>query len=298
MLQKIIREHPDFISVAQESGSIWQNYVHPSLNDWQCEMFDTSDLSQEKIEEIKMMFGKYALSANLWNKFGKLNIMKYQQNPFLAPVLRTGYKVVTMMLNTLPKRGNNSRLVDKSVHCGLWLNLIDSVFPDALYIHIMRNGIKSVDSMIDGWLNPNRFFTYTLPKKLEIPDYPYQMWNFALPQGWSEYTKKPLEEVVSFQWCQIQQSIMTYFKDENFKGRTISIKLEDLVSDTGQTLGNITSFIGLEWDSYFKRLAKGLPVINSQPSRKVLTGWHKNNPGYKDKILLLTTPTMKTMGYT
>ncbi|MCS4503424.1 sulfotransferase [Arhodomonas aquaeolei] len=269
LLQTIIREHEGFRSVAKESGFVWHKYCHPSLRDWRCEGCPASAIDQRAIEEIRHQFDRYALSSRSWRRASGLNVLRYQRSPLMAPVLKGGYFLLARLLRVLRavmSGSSQGRLVDKSVHSGLFLNLLDAVFPDALYIHIVRNGDDTVSSMIDGWLNPDRFFTYDLPGGLQIPDYPYREWNFALPPGWEEYRKRPLADVVAFQWTRLQSSIMEHFDAPVLRERLLRVKLEDLTNNPTGTLRRIAAHVDLPWSDYFERLGQKMPTVNARPS--------------------------------
>lgn len=270
LMQKIVREQEGFRSVAKESGFIWREYCHPALQDWRYEGCPPARIDPRAVTDIRKRFQRYALSSSTWQKASGLDILRYQRSPLLAPVLRTGYFALAGLSRALrvlrPGQDDCARLVDKSVHSGLFLDLVDRVFPDARYIHIVRNGPDSIASMIDGWLNPDRFFTYSLPGGLQIPDYPHADWNFALPAGWEAYRDRPLADVVTFQWTRLQQAILAHFDDPERKQRLLRVKLEDLSADPGVALHRIGEFIEVPWSGHFQRLAREMPAVNARPA--------------------------------
>jgi len=269
LLQKIIREYEGFRSVAKESGFIWRSYTHPSQNDWHCEGTPADRINSAVIAEIQRQFDRYALSARAWRRASRLDIMRYQRSPLLAPLLRAGYfgvvSAVRLFQPLVHPPGSRERLVDKSVHFPLFLELVDQVFPDAHYLHIVREGKRTVRSMLDGWLNPDRFFTYEVPGGLSIPDYPYRHWNFALPPGWESYRQRPLADVVTFQWTSLQQRVLDHFDRAGRSDRLLRMQLEHLVTDPEPVLRQIADFIEVPWSGYFERLCRGLPRVNARP---------------------------------
>lgn len=271
LLQTIIREHEGFRSVAKESGFIWRKYCYPALHGWRYEGCPTDAIDEHALDDIRRQFDRYALSSKSWRKASGLNVLRYQRSPLLAPMLRGGYFALASMsrvARSLRPRGSKERLVDKSVHSALFLSLIDEAFPDAVYLHIVRDGRDTVPSMLDGWLNPDRFFTYDLPGGLQIPDYPFSDWNFALPPGWEAYRDRPLADVVTFQWTHLQRAILDHFDAPERQGRLLRIKLEDLSSDPVDTLRRIAAFVDLPWSGYFERLGRQMPMVNARPSAR------------------------------
>ena len=185
MLQRILRGYPGFVSVAKESGHIWRRYTHPSVHDWRSESCDVESMTEGDVQKLQRSFARYALPSSTWVKADAQDVLRYQRNPLLsALVFRPAYHALALARSVVASRTLDMRLVDKSVHSRMWLPLVDLVFPDATYVHIVRNPRQTLRSMIAGWLNPSRFFTYRLPRDLRIPDYPHDRWNFVLPPGW------------------------------------------------------------------------------------------------------------------
>jgi len=273
LLQKIVREHDGFFSVAKESDFIWRAYTHPANHDWRYEGGPIGGVDEAAIEDIHRQFDRYALSARAWRRASNLDIMRYQRSPALAPVLRAGYFGVSSALRFLRPvmraKEDRPRLVDKAVNSSLFLDLIDEVFPDARYVHVVREGERTVRSMIDGWLNPDRFSTYDVPGGLAIPDYPHRCWNFALPPGWEPYRQRPLADVVAFQWTSLQEKILDHFDRGGRDDRFLRVHLEQLVAQPEAVLGLIADFIGVPWSEYFRRLSRDLPRVNARPDSAV-----------------------------
>jgi hypothetical protein len=271
-MQKIVREHNGFRSVAKESDFIWRKYCHPRLHSWRYEGCPPERIDDRTIDYVHARFRRYTLSAKAWRRAKRLDVQRYQRSPLLAPFLRAGYFVfaaasqpVSELLPLASGSNDDWRLVDKSVNSALFLNLLDRVFPDAKYVHIVREGNATIRSMVESWLNPDRFFTYIVPGGLQIPDYPHKGWNFALPAGWEDYRSKPLADVVTFQWTQLQQAILSHFDEPDGGARLLRVKLEDLVNDRCSVLRRLADFIEVPWSDYFERLSRGMPSVNARP---------------------------------
>lgn len=269
LVQKIIREHKGFCSVAKESGFIWRPYVHPSKNAWKYEGWEGGLLDPCEILEIQEAFARYALSWSAWRRAAAFNVMRYQRSRYTAPIFRAGYHAIALVNRSLQRgAGKNiqkDRLVDKSVHSPFFLSLIDQVFPDARFVHIVRDGWNTVPSMLDGWLNPSRFFTYDVPDGHQIPDYPHRLWNFALMSGWEELRGQCLANVVCAQWVALQEAALQYFSNVSTE-RILRIYLEELTTSPRNTLQDLAKFLGLSWSSYFETLVNDLPKVNARPS--------------------------------
>ena len=293
LIQKIIREHPSFISVPRESDMIWNPYCHPKNNHWDGEGINDTDINTEIINTIRDTFNQMALPAATWQRWSQFNLMAH---PLSAAIVRKLYQPAFNLLKILRKvipRDNakhHYRLVDKSVHCPLWLNLVEAAFPDALYIHITRDGLHTVDSMLDGWLlESKRFNTYHL-SELNIQGYAGHDWNFALPYGWRDYTEKSLEQVVAFQWCSIQNAILSHL-DSIEPFRSVQVKLEDLTAYPTETLQNLSDFMNVP--NTFAQYEQGVPVMNASPNQHN----HFRYPVQIANIANVLEPLQKRLGY-
>lgn len=272
LLLKILREHDGFRSVAKESQFIWEPWTHPARHEWQYEGWISGKLSQAEILKIRSAFDRYTMSSRFWRRTNVNRMFGYRRTPAFAPLFRLAYDIFSRVNQisaafTGSNEDSTARLVDKSTSYGLFLPLAEQVFPDAKYLHIVREGTDTVRSMAESWLNPERFFSFRLPGGLAIPDYPHELWNFGLPAGWPGMRSSYLAEVAAFQWAQLQTGILENLEVRP-KSNVLRIRLEDLHMDPESELRRIASFADLPWSSYFDCLASNLPRVNARPLQK------------------------------
>ena len=269
LLQKILRECPGCGAVPRESQHIWGPHAHPSRNDWDGEFAAESTLRDQSIvETIRCEFRRSAIAAAEWHKISSSRLFA---NPVVRRIGRLFPSQAVKAL-TLSKSGDAAdlRLVEKSVHAGLWLPLVDAVFPNALYIHLVRDPRKAIPSIMSGWNEDGRFVSFDLPRPLAIEGYmgKSSQWCFPLPRGWREYADKDLLSVGAFQWRAINESIVGFFRARNEQS-LLRIRLEDLIEAPGDMLARITTHCGIDEAEYFRQFESALPVINKGPSRGV-----------------------------
>lgn len=274
LLHRILRGHPGFVSTARESQPVWGPLTEPSRHGWEGERAP-QDLQAGDIDGIHRQLARLALPAETWRRADARDVVAKQQNPTLSRwVLRPGYRALVMARALRWRSTLRSRLVDKCVHSGLWPELLETVFPDARYIHIVRDPADTMRSMVNGWLNPERFFTWELPQEISIPDYPFSRWNFPLPPGWQDMHNRPLAEVVAFQWRAIQEGLLT-LESRTPSERFLRVRLEDMNSRPGETIEKIAAFLELPWSEYLETFAGQVPVVNAegvqQPPAKLET---------------------------
>jgi len=99
------------------------------------------------------------------------------------------------------------------------VGLYEQLFPEAdiRYIHFTRGYANTVNSLMDGWLAPNGYFTHDMARSgitLNIGGYsdslPYgkRWWKFDLPPDWQECMGRDLKEVCLHQWLACHRAII------------------------------------------------------------------------------------------
>lgn len=267
LMQKLLRETSGFVSVPRESDMIWLPHCHPELNHWRYEGCPDSRITDEILATIRDAFAGQALSAPTWRMFDRLGLM---ERPRLASSLRIAYRGLYGPWSRLRKSTGHSaeapgHLVDKSVHAALWLNLVDKVFPDALYIHMIRAPDACIPSMMQGWKSQARFRTYRIPDAVAEPRRDTSgWWCFALPEGWQAYYHKSLLAICAFQWQCINQRIIEYLSGQSLSQRYLRVHLEDLVDRPHDVLHEIAAFVGIDSNEFAPRDGV-LPKVNASP---------------------------------
>lgn len=292
LLQKIIRESPGFCSVPRESQHIWHPHVQPSASDWRGELVSASLLEDSNaIGKIRSRFAAEAISFDDWQRISGNPIAN---NPLVRRIGRLLPAMAVKALSGFRRNvGRPLRLVDKSVHAGLWLPLVDAVFPDAIYLHIVRNPARTIPSMIRGWQDGGRFVSHRVPFDLALSDYvgKRRNWCFPLPAGWQDYADTDLLQVTCFQWREINRSILDFAEQRCLGPRYIRIRLEDLTNETRSTLAFLSEHCGIDRASLEQRFHDGLPVVNRG------TGHRDDSPVDVQKIRGLTSQVADLLGY-
>jgi len=260
LLQRILRAQPGFVATAREAKSVWSRFTHPALSDWRGEGWFHDAPNEKVLQSIRGRIRRRCLPAWLWRHLDARQIgTRANQGEITNRLARTAYGTLafTAWLTRVTGRG---RLAEKSVHSACWLNLLDCVFPDAQYIHIVRNPEDTVRSMAGAWLHPSRFFTYQLPVELNIRGYPYTRWNLPLPEGWRAHVDGSLVETVVFQWAALQERLLRFTQER--PERCLPLRLEDLARNPGGALERVSSFLDIGWSRHMDQFAFHLPRVN------------------------------------
>ena len=267
LLQKLLRECPGHASVPREAQHIWGPHVHPSLSGWDGEAVTDATLEDAQlIESIREEFARSAVAAETWRRMEKSSL---GGSAWLKRIARLFPRQAVEALVRGGRTSEDVRLVEKSVHAGLWLPLVDAVFPDARYLHIVRDPRKSVPSIMTGWLEPGRFVSFQVPETLRFSGSEGESrdWCFPLPVGWRDYREASLQAVATFQWNAINTAILDFFAAAERTERCLVVRLEDLIAQPGESLRAIRQHAQIAEQEYFSAFDDGLPVINKGRKR-------------------------------
>jgi len=192
--------------------------------------------------------------------------------------------------------GNKLRFIDKAPRNSLRLPFIDTIFPDARYVYLQRDGRDNVNSLINAWRSP-RYRTYELPSPHSIPGVDSRWWKFVLYPGWIQDAAGPLEVVCAKQWLISNDHALDASKNIGLD-RWIEVRHEALVDDPVEEVGRLMEFLGLPYERAVRAKAAAsttTPVNTVTPPER--GKWRKENPKEIDSILPLIEPTMNVLGY-
>jgi len=256
----------------------------------------TPEVKRNIIRQFEMM----TLPGSLWSRAEKEEIIwSFNRKRWVKPIARFLYKTLLPLIMLPASYKRKKRIVEKTISNCFRLGYVNEVFPDARIIIVTREGKNNINSLINGWLNPTRFFSYDdLPGKLDIQGYTHGRWNFVLPPGWEDYIRRPLEEVCAFQWLSCNEHLIQEAGLSKYKGRVHHIKLEDISAEPSKHLPALTDFIETPFDEYFQKLAEDMPVVNSPDKITDRDKWKQQNGDKIEKVLSSIEPMNRKLGYT
>jgi len=192
--------------------------------------------------------------------------------------------------------GARKRLIDKTPRNALRVEFIDTLFPDARYLFLTRDGRDNINSLINAWRTP-RYRTYELERPHSIEGVDAKWWKFTLYPGWERDVSGPLEVVCAKQWTCSYDYALESAKRVG-RDRWFEVAYEGLVDDPLAEVARIMDFLGLPLEDEVRAKAEAArtePVnVVTPPERGK---WRRENPKEVTAILPLITPTMRALGY-
>lgn len=161
------------------------------------------------------------------------------------------------------------RFLEKTPKNSLRISFLKKVFPDALFIHLIRDPKDNVSSIIDGWQSKH-FITYP-----NLPGF-NNRWSYLLPPNWQKLQGKSIPEIASFQWASCNQAIhdeLSQMPKENYH----VVNYQDFLDNTSEVVNKLCEFIGIAYDTELKSYCeKPLPYSRYTLSKPQKNKWLKH----------------------
>lgn len=133
------------------------------------------------------------------------------------------------------------RMLEKTPKNALRIPFLRAIFPDALFIYLLRNPRDNISSIMDGWQS-GHFVTYP-----QLPDWQGPPWSFLLTPGWQEFPVDDLAGVAASQW-QITHQTLLKDLEQVPADRICAIRHERLIAQPESEIDRLCRFIGVERD--------------------------------------------------
>lgn len=162
------------------------------------------------------------------------------------------------------------RFLEKTPKNALRIPFLRAAFPDALFIHLVRNPRPNLGSMIDAWQS-GRFVTYR-----ELPGWSGPPWSLLLIPGWRELAGRPLAEIVARQWAVANQAMLDDLADLPESQRCL-VRYEDLLGDRAGQIRRLCEFSGVPFGPRMQQLcAADLPLSRYTLTRPDAEKWRRH----------------------
>jgi hypothetical protein len=157
------------------------------------------------------------------------------------------------------------RIVEKTPDNCFRIQMVERVFPDAQFIHVVRDPRGSIASIYRGWTEETRFQRFELPPDFTIEGYGGKEWCFGLPPGWERLDGCTVMEICAHQWRLYNEYCGRDLPAD--PDRVLRVRYEELADNPGPVLEEVAHWAGLD-PRPIERYREKLPVVNtwSKPS--------------------------------
>lgn len=169
-----------------------------------------------------------------------------------------------------------SRFLNKHPRNSVRIDYLQAIFPDALFVHVVRDGRAVVHSILE--------MVEREPERKAVP-----MGAFCRPPNWRQYLCDDPVEQASLQWREIVTYILS--RRGQLGDRYHEYRYEDLCQDTRGVLGRAFAFSGLRADAdVLARIPEQLPSRNLK--------WQRTfGPAQVETMARIQGPLLRQLGY-
>jgi Sulfotransferase family len=238
-----------------------------------------------------------AESHLLWEMFHTLRDADWRSHE--VPPSAIGPTERRVVYWAIDRVAGDRRYLDKAPRNCLRVPYLQALFPDALFVHLKRDGRAAVSSLITGWRAPGAMFPGTrMPVPLSIEGYRGDTWKFIVPRGWEAYaTGHSLEEVCAFQWTSANQAILDAATGIDPE-RWVEVRYEEFVDAPREQTARLLEALRLPLDPKVLAYAGELDHhVTKAVTPPRADKWRRENPREIERVVPLIEPMMRRLGY-
>jgi len=267
-LYEILRRCNSVISLNQENDAFW----------WSMFPYSRLDLPNDYISatEIDMEFSlriREALSLHVIHKLYNRNFSEFLKFRF---------------------SGRKPAYLEKTVANCFHLDALAKLFPEAKFIHLVRDGRATISSMIEGWRS-GRFMKKLLP----FPDNSsIDYWTYPVPPGWENMVHAKLNEICAWSWLQHNNYVLEFFeRNPALRKDLFRISYEELIEKPDAKIDSLIRFCDFNKSSSVASYLQANQSSRTTISEPDPMKWKSTNV---DEILEIEdsiAPMMSRLGY-
>jgi len=194
-------------------------------------------------------------------------------------------------------------VLDKTCINVMRIPYLYTLFPQAKFVFIQRDGRDNISSMMDGWrwgrtdgaFGLVQFFG-TFPEPVAIHGGEFKEWHFFLPPGWRNYNQASLEEVCAFQWVSANRMALDA-KRIIPSGQWIQLRYEDLFQRPVDMFRGAFKQLDIPFTDELRARCENLrpiSIVKGGPKRQK---WKEHNPQAIERILPQIQSLQLALGY-
>jgi hypothetical protein len=193
-------------------------------------------------------------------------------------------------------RRNPIIYMEKTIANCFHIEALEKIFPDALYIHLVRDGRANVSSIIESWqrkigCKPKGLIDF--PANASTP-----RWCTPIPLGWQAVVGKPLEEICAWSWIEHNRYVLDKCKaSPSFAQRCLRVSYEEMIANPLEIAERVSMFTGVAVSSTCRDY-----INQNRPSSTTVSApkpdkWKEKNFEAIHRILPTISPMMEQLGY-
>ncbi len=250
MIFQALSSHPDLWSLYRESQSVINEYFPIKMVPGSSALVTAEDVDDATAVAIDRRFfeevGNAEASLKLFGR-GVPLIARVRLSKLLAK-LGGARKIAPI------------RMVEKTPDNCFRIKMLQRVFPDALFVYVVRDPRGSIASIHKGWTEESRFQRYELPPGFVIKDYGGSSWCFGLPPEWESLDGSTVMEICAHQWRLYNEYCHRDLPDD--AARVFTVRYEEASAAPGPVLDELAAWAGLD-PAPLERYGDKLPVVNT-----------------------------------
>jgi hypothetical protein len=271
ILYKLLSVHPDLCWFSTYSNLIPK---HPNISVLH-RIFDIPVIGKQmkksitNNKKISIPIPKPAEGDNIYHSYcGFIHSYKTTEHDFNQKNEEKFKKIIIKHLKATGK----SRFLSKQTANNQRIRLINKMFPNAFYIHIIRDGRAVANSLFHvKWWNDTDIW-----------------WLGKKPSEMSNNGRNPIE-LCGLHWKKDTEEILK--NKYLFEDRYLEIKYENLVKNTKKIIHQITDFCKLSWPYEFEEtIPSELPNMDYKWQKKL-------NDNQKEVLYKILKDSLKKYGY-
>lgn len=283
LLFAVLSAHPELWSLYRESNQLLEGPFHPSHRGWSSNLLEAVDLTPELGQELLRRF---------FHEAGNLERLPFGRR---FPLRGRGRRKIarSIALASRPIKHAPIRLVEKSPRNTLRISFLRALFPDARFLHLVRDPRGNIASLYRAWQTVGRYKTYPLPDSFRIEGYAGSHWSFLLQPGWRTLNGSPLIDVCADQWRSCNEHCLEGLAQLG-QNLSLRVRYEDLIRQPAGTLADIARWADID-PRPFMRFSLRLPVIQAQEPPE--PGKWRSLESQLDRVLPGLEGTARRLGY-
>lgn len=188
------------------------------------------------------------------------------------------------------------RYLDKTIANCFHLEVLEHVFPDAHYVHLVRDPRSNIASMIEGWPHVHRFGKPQLTSVVQaLEPRTIDHWTYPAPPGWQKVVNRSLAEICAWSWQQHVEHVLNFFDARPRK--PIRLTYEQLSDDPVGAVRRLGGALGLKPSERAERYARVAPLSRTTLAPPAPEKWRTRHAQEIDQVLPMIESTARKLGY-